>query len=409
MKKYRLDIIFILMIFTLALALRMVIAQPTFNGDLSFPAGDDDDYYQIAISLIESGRLAINGYDTAYRMPGFPLFVAFWHLLFGTKQPYAILPVLLVLGALLPVGTYLLARTLGGFPLSGLVAGLIPTLDPDFITFSRLYMTEMLFSLLVLASMLAVSRLRVTVAWRWSVVSGLLLGAATLTRANFGPFSAIILLWLIWHGRHQIRVVLPQVILVGMIVGTLWGGWVVRNYLVLHSFIPFTTQGGSAYYGIYNDEATSDALGFRFGYWLNRAPDLPSLPGQVWNEVSVDRYQTALAREWITAHPGTALRVALMQVAHFWSPPLIDISYLLTVVIGLPALLVLVFYQRQPELVLWLLLAVTMSALTIISVGVARYQMPLRPLLAVTTVLGLSALYQRLARFRRRTGFSPMN
>ena len=52
MKKYWLDIVFMLVIFTLALVLRIVIAQPTFNGDLSFPAGDDDDYYQIAISLI---------------------------------------------------------------------------------------------------------------------------------------------------------------------------------------------------------------------------------------------------------------------------------------------------------------------------------------------------------------------
>jgi len=378
-----------------------MVAAPVIAGDTKFITGDDTDYYGIAISLVTNGSFTLHGHPTAYRMPFFPLFLAFWHLLFGIA-PYAILPILLVIGGLLPVGTYLLARTLGGSTWIALVAAMITAIDNYFVIFSRLYMTEVLFSLLVVTSMLAVSRLRTTYDWVWAGVAGTLLGAATLTRANFGPFVVIVLLWLVWHGRNKLRVVLPQTALVGMIVGAMWGGWVVRNYMVFHCLIPFTTQGGNAYYGIYNDQATADDIGDRFGYWIWRIPDPPATPGKVWDEVALDQYQRTVTREWIAAHPGKALRAALMQVFHLWRPSFdASINYLLTVVIGLPALIGLAFYRRQPDIVLWLWFTVTMSALTITSAGMERYQLPLRPILAVTAVLSMTSLAQRLVRRSR--------
>ena len=399
MKQYRRDLIFALLVFVVALVVRGVIAAPIWAGDLGFHTGDDDDYYRIAISLVQHGTFAIEGVPTAYRMPLFPLFAAFWHRLFGI-QPYAILPVLLGLGALIPVGTYLLGRSVVG-QVGALFAGLLTAFDLDLSMYSRFYMTETLFCVTVVGGLLAANRLRVTRRWPWAVVLGLCFGCATITRANFGPFVAVALLWIIWYGRDQVWPTMRRVAVVSALVLALWTPWVVRNSLVFGTLIPFTTQGGSAYYGLYSDVATqNNPLGY--GFWLWRIPHPPARPGHVWTEVELDQYQREEAFTWIRANPGQALMVALMQLVYLWIPDNDLVSWLLTVGIGLPTLLIFALRRHQPEFILWLTLVATMSALAVVSVGVARYQFPLRPILAVMATMFIMNIVQSFVTLRQR-------
>lgn len=400
MKKHRLDLTLGLLVFVIALAVRIFAARHVWAGDLSFHMGDDDDYYRIAISLVESGTYAIHGIPTAYRMPLFPLFAAFWHLIFG-PQPYSPLLVFLLASALIALGTYLLGRQLGD-RMVALIAGMIVAFDGGFILYSYHYMTETLFSLLVLAAMLAAERLRVTQHWRWAMAAGLGLAGATLTRANFGPFVIVVALWVVWHGRGQLPRALKHAAIIGGLVVVLWAPWIVRNYLVFDALIPFTTQGGNAYYGIYNDAVTRSDSELAYGYWVWRIPQPPQIPGHQWSEVELDTYQREVARDWIKANPAKALKVALMQPVYFWMPDGPDGgSWMRTVVIGLPTLLVFALRRRQAELGLWLALAGMLSALTIISVGVARFQIPLRPILAVTTAMFIVGLAQGAVLLRK--------
>ncbi len=399
MKQYRRDIIFAVLIFVVALLVRSFIAVPIWAGDLGFYMGDDGNYYWIAISLVQHGVFGTEGVPTAYRMPLFPLFAAFWHRLFGI-QPYAILPVLLGLGALIPVGTYFLGRSVVGQS-GGLFAGLLMALDFDLSNFSSLYMTETLFSFTVLGGLLAARQLRVTRRWPWAVALGLFFGCATITRANFAPFVAVALLWISWYGRDQFWPTMRHVAVVSALVITLWAPWVVRNYLVFGTLIPFTTQGGNAYAGIYNDVVTQDASR-DYGSWINHIPDLPARPGHVWTEVELDQYQREEAFTWIRANPGQALMVALMQLVYLWEPIDDRWNWLLTVGLGLPALLVFTLRRRQPECILWLTLVATISALAVVSVGVARYQLPLRPILAVMMTLFIINIVQRFVTLRQR-------
>ncbi len=412
MKKYRLDIALALLVFVVALTVRIFAAAHIWAGDLRFDMGDDDDYYQIALSLVQHGTFAREGLPTAYRMPLFPLFAAFWHLILG-PQPYTPIPIFLITSALIPVGTYILGRSLAdrtvilGHSFAdrtvALIGALIIAFDGGYILYSHHYMTETLFSLLVLASMLAVWRLRITQHWCWAMGAGLLLAGATLTRANFGPFVGLVALWVLWHGREQFSRALRNVSIIGGLVFVLWTPWVVRNYLVFDKFIPFTTQAGNVYYGIYNDEVTGDNPNLAYGYWIWRIPHPSAIPGHTWDEASLDVYQREVSREWISANPGKALKVALMQPVYLWMPDGPDISsWTGSILLGLPTLFVFALWRRQPELVLWLTLVVTMSALTVISVGVARYQIPLRPILAVTTVMFIAGLAQSLILVRQK-------
>ncbi|MBP1467314.1 glycosyltransferase family 39 protein [Candidatus Chloroploca sp. M-50] len=397
MKKHRLDILAALIIFILALTVRITAASHILAGDHRFFMGDDDDYYYIAMSLIKEGVFGIDGEPTAYRMPFFPLFVAFWHLLFGS-EPYAILPVLLFVSALIPLGTFLLGMSLHN-RLAGLFASLLIVFDGDFIVYSHTYMTETLFSALVLGSMLALARLRVTHSWKWAWSAGLLLGITSITRANFGPFIGLIVLWLLWYGRSRGHTAFWQATLVGGMVLMIWTPWVIRNYVTFGVLIPFTTQGGNAYYGIYNDLHLSPQPNGMYGYWVWVIPDPPQVQDQVWDEVTLDRWQREQARAWREAHPREALQIALRQMAYVWIPEVSIYGWFVMVWIGLPALVVVTLRWHHPDLILWLLLVLTVTAMSAMAVGVGRFSVPLRPILAVTT----SIAYLTIARFIQQT------
>ncbi|MEI6179528.1 MAG: hypothetical protein WCP31_02140 [Chloroflexales bacterium] len=94
--------------------------------------------------------------------------------------------------------------------------------------------------------------------------------------------------------------------------------------------------------------------------------------------------------------------VALMQLVYLWIPDNDLVSWLLTVGIGLPTLLIFALRRRQPEFILWLTLVATMSALAVVSVGVARYQFPLRPILAVMTTMFIMNIVQSFVTLRQR-------
>jgi 4-amino-4-deoxy-L-arabinose transferase-like glycosyltransferase len=396
MKPRRRDIIIAVLIFAVALAVRIISAQHVFAGDFSFPQGDDDDYYNIAMSVLRHGFFGIDGVPTAYRMPFYPLFVAFWHMLFG-PQPYAILPVMLIVGSLIAVGTYVLGLRLAGRP-AAITAGLLIAFDDQIAVYSTLYMTDVLFTLLVLASMLSLSRLRATGRWAWAATAGLLFGCAAVTRANFLPFIVPIACWLLWYGRANLRVALGWVLLVGGLAAALWVPWVVRNYLTFGVLIPFTTQSGGAYYGLYHDLYGIGQADKPYGSWQVRDPHPPETPGKVWDEVALDKWQRDQARLWMATHPGKAAKIALLQIYFFWQPegrPLFDWGPF--VLVGLPALVVFTLRRRDPDLLLWLGLALTMSVLAVVSVGVARYHMPLRPILAVTFVMAVMAMIKALS------------
>lgn len=403
MKQHRLDIVLALLVFAVALAVRIAAASPVFAGNLSFPQGDDDDYYNIAMSVLEHSVFGIDGVPTAYRMPLFPLFIAFWHMLLG-PQPYAVLPVLLVVGSLIAVGTYVLGLQLAGRWVA-LAAGLLIAADAQIAIYSTLYMTEPLFALLVLASMLALMRLRATGRWSWAATAGLLFGCATLTRANFGPFIVLVALWLLWHRRSALGVTIGQVALVGGLVAALWAPWVVRNYATFGALIPLTTQAGYAYYGIYNDTQLAARGTSSYGSWQNRIPQPPETPGKIWDELALEKWQRDEVRKWIAANPQAAVEIGLMQLYFLWRPDgRVALDWGPMVLIGLPALCILALRRRDPDLLLWLGLVVTMSAMVVVSVGVARYHMPLRPVLAVTFMIAaepvLRALSIVLARIR---------
>jgi 4-amino-4-deoxy-L-arabinose transferase-like glycosyltransferase len=380
----------ILAIFILALTLRVVFAWPALSGAEEFGQGDDDDYYRLGMSIAQTGALADHGKLSAYRMPFFPITIAPFHYFLGAA-PHAAQPLIIVLSALTCVGVYLLGRELFQ-PQVGLVASALISINLQLVIYSRLLLTETLFVFLVLAGMIGLERVRKTQRWTWAIVTGVILGLATLTRANFGPFIPFALGWLLYNRRAQISPALRNAAIIVMIVGVFWGAWVVRNYIAFDAFIPFTTQGGPAYYGIYNDD-TANTRPPRFGYWRDMAPPAPAGSAREWNEVSLDRLEKDRAFIWVRAHPTLAAKIALMQAVYFWWPEVVDPLFLALLPAGLGGL-ILAIRQRNQGVFLWIILAAVFTFMAIASVGVGRYQLPIHPIISVLVAVPLVMIWQ---------------
>lgn len=390
----RIEYLLIILIFILALGVRLKFAWPALTGEQGFVAGDDDDYYRLAISLLKTGRLEDGG-SVAYRMPFFPMVLAANYAAFGTS-PYAAQPFIVLLSALTCVGVYILGKSWFNVQV-GLLAGLLSTIDFSLAFYSGLLMTETLMVFVVLGSMIALEQIRRTESWQWAIIAGSLMGLATLTRVNFGVYVPVALGWLMLIARNR-RMMLRNSILIILLVGSLWLAWILRNYMELGALVPFTTQSGNGYYGIYNDIAADRSRLIEYGQWVWIIPSPPDVPGKQWNEVELDRMQQEWAFGWIRSHPEQALEVALMQVFHLWRPEILQDLYLLPFLffaasIGLRRAL----RQKSQAVVLWILAAAVFTVMAVVSLATPRFRLPLHPGLTVLAALAITTSWQKIA------------
>jgi MYXO-CTERM domain-containing protein len=177
-------------------------------------------------------------------------------------------------------------------------------------------MSEPLFAALMLAALVAAIRHRRSAhPFRWAVVAGVFAGLMILGRANALVLLAPLAL-AVWTGRpwRAWRSLAAPAVLVAVAIVTV-APWTIRNAVVLHSFVPVSTQFGSALAGTYNDEARADRD--RPASWrsLRRIDQYQYLVGpphnrQV-NESQLDKELRAVAFRYAADHPAYVAKVAL--------------------------------------------------------------------------------------------------
>ena len=379
-KKNWLEISLILCIFLAALFIRLSGARASFHYGYQFVMGDDDDYHRLAISVLTTGSLVDNGVY-AYRMPVFPLFLASIYFVVGPDPNLAMI-VMIVISSLTCVGVYWLGRRWFG-PATGFIAGFLCAMDLDLAINSQFLLTETLTVALVLVALILFEHLMEKPDWKFAFMAGILLALLVMLRVNYGVFVLIALAWFLWNHRARFRSVLPLAILIIGIVGTACMLWVGRNYLVLGAFIPFTTQAGNGYYGVYNDSAANCQTLKECGYWINiTQPDYP----QGSNEVQRDQVQRKLAWEWIRSHPTKAVGLAFTQIIHLWRP-LWEMDWVIYIlaIIGLA----LTPWQKMSGPKIWALLACALSLTAVLTIAVERFRFPLHPWLDIMAAYAL--------------------
>ena len=182
-------------------------------------------------SLGGDGRLNSPGpfVPTAARAPLYPLVIA--GLWWREEPPVFEIRVLQVLlGGLIALLVYCMALPVFGRQCA-LLAGLAMALAPESVYMTAHVMSEILFTFLLTFGQ-----------WLWGQrqgwLSGILLGAATLTRAVLLPFVIVLALVAVVHKLNR---ALHMKIVLGAILVIL--PWTIRNAITQHALVPVAVQG----------------------------------------------------------------------------------------------------------------------------------------------------------------------
>lgn len=177
----------------------------------------------------------------AFRMPFFSVFVAALYAIFG----YAYWPVRLILLGLsvatclgiVGIGRLLFNRTVG------FVAGLCYALYYPMIAYAIAYMTETLFTFLLVIGMYLFLRALHERGWGWAAWSGVAFGLAGMTRFTVFVTTPVIGLYLLLYpgSSWSRKVRLGSIWLI--VMGLSFSPWVIRNAVVFHAFFPSESGG----------------------------------------------------------------------------------------------------------------------------------------------------------------------
>jgi 4-amino-4-deoxy-L-arabinose transferase-like glycosyltransferase len=236
----------------LALVVRVLYVLHTHN----FHLIEDAKSYNYLASTLAQGHGW--GYGTsAYRPPGYPIFLAGIYLLVGIPHSVFTAPRLVeAVVATLTVGLIgVMTWQLAG-RVAAMIALAIGAVYVPLVLVGVSEMSESLFVPLVLAATVCALQARTAMhRYRWIVAAGIFTGMASLTRGN-GMLLALPLAVVVWTGRPRIswRSVLSPILLLVVTALTIMP-WTIRNAYAQHAFIPVTDELGNTLKGTYNDQA----------------------------------------------------------------------------------------------------------------------------------------------------------
>jgi 4-amino-4-deoxy-L-arabinose transferase-like glycosyltransferase len=354
----------------------------------------------------------VRGVPTSFRAPLYPTFLALIYYItgIGAGRFFAVRLVQAGLSALLAPLTYYVSRRL--FPddkPASVISAWIVACYPMLVIYPIGLATENLFFLLVLTSFLALLKIpisRKTV--YYSLLSGLLLALAALTRSVILPFAGLAILWT-WFVLKQKR----DAVIIALTLFALTIPWVIRNSLLHHKLTGLESSMGYNLYVGYHPEGEGS---FIFG------PSLDLLT--ILDDAERDRLGTQKAIEFIRAEPERILPLALNRLGYFFGlekralmylysnnllgfipkPVLLTIAAILLlpfVFVAVSSVLGLALTRLQPGTILLYLLLAAYILPHVLILSEDRFHLTLVPYLAILAVRAWSGGFQTfVARWR---------
>lgn len=402
-----------------ALALRLAVVGATFDARTTLdPADFSRNGWSIAQGHgIPPSNRAPAGKASAYRPPGFPLFLAGVYASVGREAPGIARLVEALLGTIAVGLMGLIAARIWGKRV-GMVALAIAAVAPPLVVLSTALVSEALFVPLMLGAVLAaLEARRSSRPLRWAIVTGLLVGVAELTRTNallLLPALAVAL-WTAQssRGRGALTRVGAMVAAAVFVVVP----WTVRNALTLHAFVPVSTEVGYTLAGTYNQASRADH------HWPavwkeaehGASPEYATIlfyaSTQRWDERKLgDRLLSAAIAD-IGRHPAYVLKAGMWNTIRMFQLGELDFAVANlrdTNIPRIPALLAIYgFYplgllalagigtarvRRAPA---WMWLLPICLGTTVFVTGFLRFRAPIDPFFVMLAALPIAVLLER--------------
>ena len=380
-----------LVVISLIIRLTYLFAEHGFNAPFE---GDELDYQQYAISLSERGEWGTDS-ARATRAPVTPFLMSTVYLVTG-PDPSAARVLGVVIASLVPGLLYIVGTQLTGNRRTALLAGFAFALYPPAIFYAPRILTENLASLLVLAALgtfLWGSQKNTAIA---AVVTGVLWMILGLNRSVFilTPVAFLVIQLLMSRFRGQEWFWSRKMWLIGIAAFVIsLSPWVIRNAIVLDSFVPTTTRFGHL---LLMTNGTLDHEYIKSGAYFKN-PQLLTLHGPDKNEVEVDAINRDRALDELSENWKSLPEPVFNRAKNFWTfrsdpyNPSLTRNDLVMGVIWIP---VLIFFfsssfirswKRNWPLLTFILLA---FALTLPFWGSPRFRFPVDSLLILGAAAG---------------------
>src|SRR5215472_7819310 len=220
------------------------------------------DLYDLIAKNLDQG----NGYradpamgNTMLREPGYPLLLAAVFKLWGYGiQQARVVCVLLAFGAALLL--LRLTRKITGDTMTALVAALLFLIYPGILVAEARAGVEIPCIFTMMLFMLALhGAVEKSSLWRCGA-AGLLLGTAVMVRSEVLLFPVLLLVYLLFaaKGWAERRRMAGAIAVLAVGTAVVMSPWIIRNYRLVHSFVPTATVAGlAAQAGLYTCENTS--------------------------------------------------------------------------------------------------------------------------------------------------------
>lgn len=293
------------------------------SASLTLQIVDEQHYATLAASLLRGDGFAWGpGEPTSMRPPLYPAFVALVWQLAGAESLQAIRAAQIPLSLLMVTGVYLLASRLFDRRVATVAAAIV-CFYPGFLFAGVLVLTEILFTLLLVALVLQYHSLMTRPSWLLAASIGATVGLAALTRSVLWPFPVVLIpmLFVAVQVPLRQRAVLALCCALGFIVAI--GPWTARNVRLQHTFTVVDTMGGMnlrmGNYEYTPEDRMWDAVALMStdkSWSYNLAVMHPEATG--WTDGQKEKWAQREALKYMAAHPGTTLRRMVLKFADFW-------------------------------------------------------------------------------------------
>ena len=382
------SILVLWILFSTGLALRLVYFAFSYPISL-FP--DEERFVATAANILRQGEMVWDG-RYAWDMPLMPLLTAL-----GLSMPGEHLIVfrlfLITLSSLTIVLTARIAYAISQSEVAMIACAAIMAVNPLFIFFSPLILSETLFLFFFSTFLLLLYRPQST------ALCGMVAGLAHLTRPTLIYFLPITWLWQRFIEKNNSKHVVLGALLFFLVIN-FWG---LRNYSVFGEYLLSTASSGHV---LLEGNNPWNDTGGPSGSFSNSAQYKTSIPEGA-NELAVDKLKKTLAVNYIRDNPQRSATLAIKKLGRLWNPIPNSESYrgqllrMVSIISTVPLFLLagLSIWVLRPiirKLSILYAFIIYYSLIHMLTIGSVRYRLPIDIVLIILASLSLSWVYARL-------------
>lgn len=373
---------------------------------------DWHDYIPMNLVLRHGYRFFPETTETMLRTPGFVLVVAGIFSVFGHSVA-AVKAFNVLFSFVTAVAIFVLGRQIVGSKRAGFIAAAIALFYPGALVADSRGGPESLLTLGIVLFVLFLYRALKTDRFKDYAIAGCALGMVLVIKSTAALFPFLLFLYLASFPINRSRLLnaTKKVGVLSLTAALVLSPWIVRNYLLSGHLVPTMTVSGMAmfqnsyivshwntgkeHYVLLDESAVEMnsiaqqmGLKFRPGYY----PQFYNIE----DEVKYYGHLGDLVKAYYAEDPSRLLKAALFHARGFWIQGRTAKATTLNTLLVLPFVALSLWgaylgWQRRLVIMPLLLFAVAFFAAHVFIAGIARYHIPLVPLLAILVAIPLEA------------------